>query len=72
MLFRPSETVEFLLGANALPYNVEHEHLLGMLAAGLAGGAAASWALKVRPLKSSRERGSSGRGSPCGCWGLFQ
>jgi hypothetical protein len=37
-----------MLGATALPTNVEHDRLMGLLAAGLLSGATTAWALKVR------------------------
>ena len=57
LIFQPHKAADFLLGSTALPHNVEHEHLFGLLAAGLLSGAAASWALKVR----GRGRGWGGR-----------
>lgn len=34
-------------GGTALPTNVEHDRLMGLLAAGLLSGATTAWALKV-------------------------
>ena len=36
-----------LAGGTALPTNVEHDRLMGLLAAGLLSGATTAWALKV-------------------------
>lgn len=47
LLFQPRETARFLLGGTALPTNVEHDQLMGLLAAGLLSGATSAWALKV-------------------------
>ena len=47
MLFQPREAALFMLGGTALPTNVEHDRLMGLLAAGLLSGATTAWALKV-------------------------
>lgn len=46
LLLQPQNAAEYVLGAAALPTNVEQDHLFGMLAAGLLSGASAAWSLK--------------------------
>ena len=46
LLFQPQSTAEYLLGTAAIPTNIEQDHLLGLLAAGLLGSASTAWALK--------------------------
>lgn len=49
LLLQPQSVGEYILGAAAMPTNIEQDHLFGMLAAGLLSSASAAWALKVRP-----------------------
>lgn len=46
LLLQPQSTAEYLLGTAAIPTNIEQDHLLGLLAAGLLGSASTAWALK--------------------------
>ncbi|GAB4818101.1 hypothetical protein N2152v2_005147, partial [Parachlorella kessleri] len=61
MILQPHKAADFLLGATALPHNVEHEHLFGLLAAGLLSGAASAWALKDSANKGTLESDTSER-----------
>jgi hypothetical protein len=46
LLIQPQTSTEYVLGAAALPTNIEQDHLMGLLAAGLLGSASTAWALK--------------------------
>ncbi|KAK2080698.1 hypothetical protein QBZ16_000552 [Prototheca wickerhamii] len=59
LIFQPRSTAEFLLGASALPTNMEQDRLMGLVAAGLLSAGATAWALKSDAEKHELDVGAS-------------